>query len=448
MAERIAVIGTGYVGLVTGACLADVGNDVLCIDVDPAKIERLQRGEVPIYEPGLDIVLARAIREERIRFSLDLVEAVTTCPILMFCLPTPPGEDGRADLAMVMSTARRVAQILVEHGISSPRVIVNKSTVPVGTAASVRAVFSELAPDHVIDVVSNPEFLREGFAVQDFMNPDRIIVGTTSQHSVSVMKSIYSAFIGRGAQLLVFDEKSSEIAKYAANAFLAMKISFMNDLSEYCETVGADIEHVRLGIGSDPRIGSRFLYAGIGYGGSCFPKDVKAIVHAAKEAGTPLEIIEATKIVNDHQVRRFAYRVIDRFGGDLTGRTIALWGLAFKPNTDDVREAPSFVIIDLLRAAGANIQAFDPEAAETSRAVLGESVLYASSAYAALDGADSLVIATEWNEFREPDFARIAGALQHAVIFDGRNMFDPAVVAGYGLEYHSVGRPTTGSIAL
>lgn len=442
MAQRIAVIGTGYVGLVTGACLADVGNDVLCVDVDPKKIERLQRGEVPIFEPGLDIVLARAIREQRIEFSLDIADAVRSCSILMFCLPTPPGKDGQADLAMVMSAAERVAELLVELRIDQPLIVVNKSTVPVGTAAKVDAIFRSKAPNHQVDVVSNPEFLREGFAVQDFMNPDRIIVGTRSAHAISVMKSIYSAFIGRGAQLLVFDEKSSEIAKYAANAYLAMKISFMNDLSEYCEIVGADIENVRIGIGSDPRIGSRFLYAGIGYGGSCFPKDVKAIIHAANEVGAPLEIIEATKAVNDHQVRRFARRVIDRFDGNLTGRVIALWGLAFKPNTDDVREAPAFVIVQELQSAGASIVAFDPEAEQTSRAVLGDSITYADSAYGALHEADALVIATEWNEFKEPDFAKMASLLKHKLIFDGRNIYEPADMEGLGYEYHSVGRRT------
>jgi UDPglucose 6-dehydrogenase len=442
MAQRIAVIGTGYVGLVTGACLADVGNEVLCIDVDPVKIEKLRLGHVPIYEPGLDIVLARAIREERISFSMDLVEAVTTCNILMFCLPTPPGKDGQADLAMVMSAAERVADILVEYAINEPKIVVNKSTVPVGTAARVDAIFKHRAPNHHVDVVSNPEFLREGFAVQDFMNPERIIVGTKSSHAITVMKSIYSAFIGRGSQFVVFDEKSSEIAKYAANAFLAMKISFMNDLSEYCEIVGADIENVRVGIGSDPRIGSRFLYAGIGYGGSCFPKDVKAIIHAANEVGAPLEIIEATKSVNDHQVRRFVTRISDRFDGDIQGKRFAVWGLAFKPNTDDVREAPSFVIINALLAKGAHITAFDPEAAETSRTVLRDTITYADSAYAALDGAHALIIATEWNEFKEPDFPKMASLLTEPIIFDGRNIYELDAMEDRGFEYHSVGRRT------
>lgn len=440
MAKTIAVIGTGYVGLVTGACLADVGNEVLCIDVDPAKIDRLAKGEVPIYEPGLDIVLARAIREGRIRFSLDLDEAVRTCEILMFCLPTPPGKDGQADLAMVMSTAHRVAEMLVEMQVTDPRVVVNKSTVPVGTAAKVADIFREKAPGHHVDVVSNPEFLREGFAVEDFMRPDRIIIGTTSEHAVAAMRSIYSAFIGRGAQLLVFDERSSEISKYAANSFLAMKISFMNDLSEYCERVGADIESVRVGIGSDPRIGSRFLYSGIGYGGSCFPKDVKAILHAANEAGTPLDIIAATKNVNDNQVRRFVGRIMNRFDGDITGKHFAVWGLAFKPNTDDVREAPSFVIIQALLEAGATVSAFDPEAVQTSKVVLGDTITYARTAYDALHDASALIIATEWNEFKEPDFLRIKKALKLPIIFDGRNIYNPNDMVGRGLEYHSIGR--------
>lgn len=440
MAKTIAVIGTGYVGLVTGACLADVGNDVLCIDVDPAKIDRLSKGEVPIYEPGLDIVLARAIREGRIRFSLDLSEAVRSCEILMFCLPTPPGKDGQADLAMVMSSAHRVAELIVEMKLTEPRVVVNKSTVPVGTAARVSQIFREKAPGYHVDVVSNPEFLREGFAVEDFMRPDRIIIGTTSEYAITAMRSIYSAFIDRGAQLLVFDERSSEISKYAANSFLAMKISFMNDLSEYCERVGADIENVRVGIGSDPRIGSRFLYSGIGYGGSCFPKDVKAILHAANEAGTPLDIIAAAKKVNDNQVRRFVQRIIDRFDGDISGKHFAVWGLAFKPNTDDVREAPSFVIIQTLLAAGATVSAFDPEAVQTSKVVLGDTITYARTAYDALQDASALIIATEWNEFKEPDFRRMKTALKHPVIFDGRNIYNPSEMADKGLEYHSIGR--------
>lgn len=440
MSHKVAVIGTGYVGLVTGACLADVGNDVLCIDVDPSKIERLKQGEVPIYEPGLDVVLNRTIREGRIRFSLDLVLAVKECDILMLCLPTPPGKDGQADLEMVMSASNRVAELLNELDITQPRIVVNKSTVPVGTAALVQGIFDRVAPARRVDVVSNPEFLREGFAVEDFMRPDRIVVGTSSPLAAEWMERLYRPFTDRGATLLVFDEKSSEVTKYAANSFLATKISFMNDLSEYCEAVGADIENIRVGIGIDPRIGSRFLYAGIGYGGSCFPKDVKAIIHAADQAGTPLEVIKAAKVVNDHQVRRFTGRVVARFDGDLSGKRVALWGLAFKPDTDDVREAPSFVIIDRLLSEGAEVVAFDPEARETTHKVIGDRITYAEDAYSALSGADVLIIATEWQEFRDPDFALMRKELSAPIIFDGRNMFHPDDMRERGFEYHSVGR--------
>lgn len=440
MSYRIAVIGTGYVGLVTGTCLADVGNDVLCIDVDPDKVARLQRGEVPIYEPGLDHVLERNVREKRIRFSMDLAQAVATCELLMFCLPTPPGKDGQADLEMVMTTAVRVAQLLNELDITEPRIVINKSTVPVGTAARVASIFAEYAPSRRVDVVSNPEFLREGFAVDDFMKPDRVVVGTSSQYAAEVLRDVYEPFVQTGAPILVFDEKSAEVTKYAANAFLAVKISFMNDLSEYCEHVGADIEKIRLGIGTDGRIGKRFLFSGIGYGGSCFPKDVKAIIHAANEVGSPLEIVEATKHVNDRQVRRFIDRILRRFDGMMNGRVFALWGLSFKPNTDDVREAPALIIVNALLEAGATLQVYDPEAIETARRILGNRVTYCESSYDALAGADALIIATEWNEFRKPDVQRMKSLLIRPLIFDGRNMYELEDMAADGFEYHSVGR--------
>lgn len=446
MSYRIAVIGTGYVGLVTGTCLADVGNDVLCIDVDPDKVARLQRGDVPIYEPGLDHVLERNIRERRIRFSMDLAEAVSTCELLMFCLPTPPGKDGQADLEMVMSTAQRVATLLNELDITDPRIVINKSTVPVGTAARVAAIFAEHAPTRRVDVVSNPEFLREGFAVDDFMKPDRVVVGTSSAYAAEIMRDVYEPFVRTGAPILVFDEKSAEVTKYAANAFLAVKISFMNDLSEYCEHVGADIEKIRLGIGTDGRIGKRFLFSGIGYGGSCFPKDVKAIIHAANEVGSPLEIVEATKHVNDRQVRRFIDRIMRRFDGQLQGRVIAVWGLSFKPNTDDVREAPALIIIDALLDAGASVRVYDPEAMDTARRHLGDRVTYCESSYDAIAGVDALVIATEWNEFRKPDTARMKAQMLRPLVFDGRNMYELEDMAADGFEYHSVGRASVDSI--
>lgn len=446
MSYRIAVIGTGYVGLVTGTCLADVGNDVLCIDVDPDKVALLQQGEVPIYEPGLDLVLERNIREKRIRFSMDLAEAVTTCELLMFCLPTPPGKDGQADLEMVMNTAERVAHLLNEHNVKDPRIVINKSTVPVGTAARVASIFAAHAPERRVDVVSNPEFLREGFAVDDFMKPDRVVVGTSSAYAAEIMRDLYEPFVRTGAPILVFDEKSAEVTKYAANAFLAVKISFMNDLSEYCEHVGADIEKIRLGIGTDGRIGKRFLFSGIGYGGSCFPKDVKAIIHAANEVGSPLEIVEATKHVNDRQVRRFIDRIIRRFDGTMAGRVIALWGLSFKPNTDDVREAPALIVIDALLESGAVIRAYDPEAMSTARRQLADRVTYCETSYDALTGADALVIATEWNEFRKPDTERMKSLMVRPLIFDGRNMYELEDMAADGFEYHSVGRASVGPI--
>jgi UDPglucose 6-dehydrogenase len=440
MSYRIAVIGTGYVGLVTGTCLADVGNDVLCIDVDPDKVARLQRGDVPIYEPGLDHVLERNVRERRIRFSMDLAEAVSTCELLMFCLPTPPGKDGQADLEMVMSTAQHVATLLNELDITDPRIVINKSTVPVGTAARVAAIFAEHAPTRRVDVVSNPEFLREGFAVDDFMKPDRVVVGTSSAYAAEIMRDVYEPFVRTGAPILVFDEKSAEVTKYAANAFLAVKISFMNDLSEYCEHVGADIEKIRLGIGTDGRIGKRFLFSGIGYGGSCFPKDVKAIIHAANEVGSPLEIVEATKHVNDRQVRRFIERIMRRFDGHLQGRVLAVWGLSFKPNTDDVREAPALIIIDALLDAGASVRVYDPEAMDTARRHLSDRVTYCETSYDAIAGVDALVIATEWNEFRKPDTARMKAQMLRPLVFDGRNMYELEDMAADGFEYHSVGR--------
>lgn len=440
MSYRIGVIGTGYVGLVTGTCFADVGNNVVCVDVDPAKIDRLRKGEVPIYEPGLHHVLERSIREGRITFTLDLAEAVTTCSILMFCLPTPPGKDGSADLAQVMATAKRVAELLNELNITEPRIVVNKSTVPVGTTSRVAQIFADHAPDREVYVVSNPEFLREGFAVEDFMKPDRVVVGTSNPYAEQIMRDLYAPFVSGGEPILVFDERSAEVTKYAANAFLAVKISFMNDLSEYCEAVGADIEQVRLGMGADERIGPRFLFAGIGYGGSCFPKDVKAIIHAAREAGTPLEIIEATHKVNHDQVLRFVGRIKDRFEGKLEGREIALWGLAFKPNTDDVREAPAFSVIDALLGAGAIVRAYDPEAKDTTRRIYGDRITYGTSMYDILPNADALVIATEWNEFRNPDFTKVKDLMVRPLVFDGRNLFALDEMLAEGFEYHSVGR--------
>ncbi len=440
MSYRIGVIGTGYVGLVTGTCLADVGNNVVCVDIDQEKVDTLSKGTPTIYERGLDQVLERNVREQRITFTTELEQAVRTCPIFMLCLPTPPGKDGSADLAAVMSVAKRIAEMLNEFDITDPRIIVNKSTVPVGTTEKLAAVFTELAPERDVHVVSNPEFLREGYAVEDFMKPGRVIVGTTNAYAKKIMTDLYAPFVRGGSPIYVFDERSAEVTKYAANAFLAVKISYMNDLSEYCETVGADIEQVRLGIGSDDRIGRRFLFAGLGYGGSCFPKDVKAIIHSAREVGTPLEIVEATRTVNQHQVERFIARIKKRFSSGVKGKRIAVWGLAFKPNTDDIREAPAFTIIDTLLSEGASLSAYDPEAAENAERVYADKIEHASTMYAALKDADALVIATEWNEFRNPDFNKMKGLLKDNLIFDGRNVYTLDEMSGAGFEYHSVGR--------
>lgn len=440
MSYSIGVIGTGYVGLVTGTCLAETGNSVHCIDIDPKKIDMLRQGVLPIYEPGLQHYLERNIREKRIQFSLDLAEAVRSCTILMLCLPTPPGEDGSADLQYVLAAVRTIGDLLNSLDITEPRIIINKSTVPVGTCELVRNILREVAPTRDHHVVSNPEFLREGFAVEDFMKPDRVVVGTSSPYAEEIMRDLYEPFVRSGNPIYVFDEKSAEVTKYAANAFLATKISFMNDLSAYCETVGADVEKIRIGIGADDRIGKRFLFAGIGYGGSCFPKDVKAIVYAARQAGTPLEILESVGRVNMRQVERFVERLRLRFDGLLEGRVLALWGLAFKPNTDDVRDAPAFAIIDAVRAQGAIVKAYDPEARETTKRVYADTITYATSPYDACDGADALIIATEWNEFRKPDWNRLKSLLVRPLVFDGRNIFDVDDMLAEGFEYHSIGR--------
>lgn len=440
MSTSIGVIGTGYVGLVTGVCLAETGNSVLCIDVDAEKVERMRAGDVPIYEPGLDVLLKRNLREQRLRFSLDLEEAVRTCQVLMLCLPTPPDEDGSADLKYVLAACRSIAAHIDALNITEPRVVVNKSTVPVGTAELVTEIFREAIPERDVTVVSNPEFLREGFAVEDFMKPDRVIVGTSNEYAREVMLDLYEPFVRSGNPIHIFDERTAEVVKYAANSFLATKISFMNDLSEYCEKVGADIESVRTGIGSDERIGKRFLFAGIGYGGSCFPKDVKALTHAARAAGTPLDILEAVQRVNDRQVRRFVERIRQRFDGWIEGRVFGLWGLAFKPNTDDVREAPAFVIVNELVKYGATVRAYDPVAHGTASAILGDKVTYATSMYDAISGVDALIVATEWSEFRKPDWNRVKSAMLRPLVFDGRNIWDPADVGAEGIEYHSVGR--------
>jgi UDPglucose 6-dehydrogenase len=439
---KVSVIGSGYVGLVTGACLAEVGNQVLCLDVDPAKIALLQGGGVPIYEPGLEDMIRRNAAAGRLSFTTDVAAAARFGEIQFIAVGTPPDEDGSADLQYVLAAARGIAR----H-IERPTVVVDKSTVPVGTADRVRdamaATLAERGADIAFSVVSNPEFLKEGAAIDDFMRPDRIVVGVDDAHAAELMRRLYLPFQRNHERLIVMDVRSAELTKYAANAMLATRISFMNELANLAEALGADIEKVRQGIGSDPRIGYHFLYPGCGYGGSCFPKDVKALARTADEHGLPLRVISAVEAANDAQKRRLADKIIARFGADLTGRCFALWGLAFKPNTDDMREAPSLALIDALLARGATVAAYDPVARDEAARVLAgrPGIRFADSMQSALDGADALAIVTEWKEFRSPDFADLKARLRTPAIFDGRNMYDPASVREAGLEYHAIGRP-------
>src|SRR5690554_4007482 len=396
---NIAVVGTGYVGLVTGTCFAETGNQVYCVDVDADKVERLKNGEVPIYEPYLDTFFERNIRQNRLKFTTDLETAVRNAEVVFLALPTPPGEDGSADLSYVLGVAEQLG-----HMMDTYRVVVDKSTVPVGTARLVREAIAANAKSD-FDVVSNPEFLREGFAVDDFMKPDRVVIGTKSERAAEIMKDLYKPFVRQGNPLLIMDEESAELTKYAANSFLATKITFMNEVANFCELVGADVDMVRAGMGADTRIGKRFLFAGIGYGGSCFPKDVKALAKSGMDAGYKFEILDSVLSVNDRQ-KLTLVRKLQRHFGDLNGKTFALWGLAFKPDTDDIREAPALYMIDALKEAGSVIRAYDPEAMHNVKG-LHPDLYYASDMYDALDGADALLIATEWAVFRNPDFAEI-----------------------------------------
>jgi UDPglucose 6-dehydrogenase len=438
---KITVIGTGYVGLVSGTCLAEVGNDVLCLDVDPDKIRILNEGGIPIYEPGLQEMVARNRAAGRLRFTTDVAAAVAHGVVQFIAVGTPPDEDGSADLRHVLEAARAVGRHMDGY-----RVIVDKSTVPVGTADKVReAVSEELARrgvDLEFSVVSNPEFLKEGAAVEDFMRPDRIIVGAEEPRAVELMRHLYAPFQRNRERLIVMDVRSAELTKYAANAMLATRISFMNELANLAERLGADIELVRQGIGSDPRIGYQFLYPGCGYGGSCFPKDVKALIRTAREAGGDLGVLRAVEEANEAQKRILGRKIVQRFGDDLAGRRFALWGLAFKPNTDDMREAPSRTVVAELLARGAGVHAYDPVAMNEARRVFGEDsrIAYAASPLEALHGADALVIVTEWKEFRSPDFPTIKARLKHPVIFDGRNLYDPAEMRAEGIEYFAIGR--------
>ena len=438
---KITVIGTGYVGLVSGTCLAEVGNDVLCLDLDRNKIDILKQGGIPIYEPGLEDMVKRNVAAGRLRFTTDIEESVAHGAIQFIAVGTPPDEDGSADLQYVVAAARNIGRHMTEY-----KVVVDKSTVPVGTADRVRAALQEELDKRGVkldfSVVSNPEFLKEGAAVEDFMRPDRIVVGTDDERATQLMRTLYAPFQRSHERLIVMDIKSAELTKYAANAMLATRISFMNELANLAEKLGADIEHVRQGIGSDPRIGYQFLYPGCGYGGSCFPKDVQALQRTATEHGFDLKVLNAVEVVNDAQKSVLLQKITARFGQDLSGKNFALWGLAFKPNTDDMREAPSRVVIEGLWARGATVTAYDPVAVHETQRIYGDDarLRYAESPMDALKDADALVIVTEWKVFRSPDFAQIKASLKQPVIFDGRNLYEPETVRGQGLEYYAIGR--------
>jgi UDPglucose 6-dehydrogenase len=438
---KVSIIGTGYVGLVTGACLADVGNHVMCLDVDERKIARLRQGDIPIHEPGLDVLVRNNMASGRLSFTTDPREGATYAPLQMIAVGTPPGEDGSADLQYVLAAARSVAQHM-----DGPRVIVDKSTVPVGTADKVKAAVTETlrqrGATHPFSMVSNPEFLKEGAAIEDFMRPDRIVIGAEDPHAIAMMRELYGPFQRNHERLQVMDIRSAELTKYAANAMLATRISFMNELALLAEKLGADIEHVRIGIGSDPRIGYHFLYPGAGYGGSCFPKDVMALLRTGKENGIDLKVVRAVDEANERQKGVLAAKIEARFGRDLAGKRFALWGLAFKPNTDDMREAPSRVIIKALLDRGAAVCAFDPVALAEARHLYKDDsrVTFANDAMEAARGADALVIVTEWKIFRSPDFDELKRVLKTPVIFDGRNLYEPSVVASHGLDYYAIGR--------
>jgi len=433
---NITIVGTGYVGLVTGTTLAELGNTVYCVDIDAKKVERMKQGVVPIYEPGLEEMFLRNIQAQRLFFTTDIKEALDKSEVIYLALPTPPGEDGSADLSYVISVANQIGEMITEY-----KVIVNKSTVPVGTADKVRETIGAKTKIP-FDVVSNPEFLREGFAVEDSMNPARVIVGSESEKAQEVMAKIYQPFTNIGIPIIFMDEKSSELTKYAANSFLAVKITFMNEIANYCEKVGADVDKVRLGMGSDDRIGHRFLFPGIGYGGSCFPKDVKALIRSGKQEGFDFQILEATEEVNQTQKVILVSEIENYFKGDLKGKKIAVWGLAFKANTDDIREASSLDNIKLLLEKGAEITAYDSIAEENVRQVLADDISYAQDMYSALEGADCLLIATEWSEFKNPNFELMAKKMNNKAIFDGRNMFALEQVEDKGFFYKSIGRKT------
>ena len=432
--KKIAVIGTGYVGLVTGTCFAETGNQVICVDINEEKVNQMRNGVIPIYEPHLDVLFERNIKSNRLTFTTNIEEGIKDAEIIFLALPTPPGEDGSADLSYILGVADQLGHIITDY-----KVIVDKSTVPVGTAQKVRDAITRNAKVD-FDVVSNPEFLREGFAVDDFMKPDRVVIGASSDRAKKIMEQLYKPFVRQGNPVIFMDEKSAELTKYAANSFLATKITFMNEIANFCEKVGADVDKVRIGIGSDERIGKRFLFPGIGYGGSCFPKDVQALVKSGNENDFSFEILKAVMEVNETQKTILMPKVLNFFRGDLKDKKIALWGLAFKPDTDDIREAPALYIIDELLSLGATVSAYDPEAMVNVKRILGDKIEFTSNEYETLKDADALIICTEWGVFRNPDFEKMATLLKDKVVFDGRNLFDLNEMNERGYYYASIGR--------
>lgn len=431
---KIAVVGTGYVGLVTGTCFAETGNHVTCVDIDEKKVQKLRSGKMTIYEPGLDILFDRNIKQSRLEFTTSLADGIKGAEVIFLALPTPPGADGSADLKYILKVAEDLGPILDRYAI-----IVDKSTVPVGTAEKVHAKIAKNAKID-FDVVSNPEFLREGVAVEDFMKPDRVVIGTTSERAKKVMERLYAPLVRQGNPIIFMDEKSAELTKYAANSFLATKITFMNEIANLCEKLGADVDAVRKGVGTDTRIGKRFLFAGIGYGGSCFPKDVQALAKSSRDAEYDFKILDSVMEINQKQKTKLIPRVKEYFGGDIKGKTIAIWGLAFKPYTDDIREAPALYNIEELLAAGAKVKAYDPEAMENVKELLGDKIEFCDNYYHCTEGADALMIMTEWPVFRTPEFDKLEKYLNNKVIFDGRNLYDPAAMEELGFTYYSIGR--------
>ncbi|MEP4535144.1 MAG: UDP-glucose/GDP-mannose dehydrogenase family protein [Cyclobacteriaceae bacterium] len=431
---KIAVVGTGYVGLVTGTCFAETGNHVTCVDIDEAKVNKLKSGKVTIYEPGLEVLFERNIRQGRLDFTTNLAEGIEGAKIIFLALPTPPGEDGSADLKYVLKVADDLGPLLKDY-----TVVVDKSTVPVGTADKVTAAISKGAKVD-FDVVSNPEFLREGVAVEDFMKPDRVVIGAASEKAMKVMEQLYTPFVRQGNPIIFMDVKSAELTKYAANSFLATKITFMNEIANMCELLGADVDMVRKGVGTDTRIGKRFLFAGIGYGGSCFPKDVQALAKSASQVNYDFKVLNSVMEVNNIQKEKLIDPLKAYFNNDLSGKTIAIWGLAFKPYTDDIREAPALENITKLLSMGAKVKAYDPEAMENVQGVFGDKIYFASDEYEALEGADALMIMTEWPVFRTPEFDKLSASLSSKVIFDGRNLYDLGQMEELGFEYYSIGR--------